>query len=133
MTKILKTIFRRLFKSDEKSNKLIDTLKANPNFRTKEEIEKYGTHSQPTFGFKLKSGEFRTIKSPDLGNQKNLVLTKWNCQTGDDVKHGDILCEIENENIVMEFESFFEGRIIWCCEVNTELSIGMEICKIEGI
>ena len=117
----------------KKREKLIESLKTNPSFRTKEEIEKQGTNSQPTFDFKLKSGELKTIKSPDLGNQKKLVLTKWNCQTGDNVKHGDVLCEIENENIVMEFESFFEGEIVWCCEENTELSIGMEICKIKGI
>jgi len=47
-----------------------------------------------------------------------LTLTKWHIKSGDIVKHGDIICNIENENITMEFESFFNGRIISTCELN---------------
>ncbi|MCK8521926.1 hypothetical protein M0D21_10130 [Aquimarina sp. D1M17] len=108
-------------------------MKTNPNFRTVEGIEKQGTSSPLPSEFKLKRGETKTIRSPNLGNQKNLILTKLNYRVGDIVKYGDILCEIENENVVMEFESVFEGKIIWCSEENKELSVGMEIYQIEGI
>lgn len=132
INKFLKTIFSG-FSNSNRREKLIESLKTNPNFRTVEEIEKQGTSTPHPSEFKLKRGETKTIRSPNLGNQKNLILTKLNYRVGDIVKYGDILCEIENENVVMEFESIFEGKVVWCSEENKELSVGMEIYKIEGI
>ncbi len=133
MTGILKTIFKGLFASKEKPNPFIDDLRAHPNFRTKEELERSPTKTQQTLDYTLKKGESKAVTCPDFRDQKKLVLTKWYFRTGDHVKHGDILCEIQNESIMMEFESFYEGKIIWCCETNTKLSVGMEICTIEGV
>ena len=70
---------------------------------------------------------------PDLENQKGLVLKKWCVKPGDIVKHGDIVCQIENDNITMEFESYYRGKIIFSCKLNQKLTNGIEIFKIEGI
>tara|TARA_B100000949_G_scaffold231436_1_gene243647 strand:+ start:122 stop:511 length:390 start_codon:yes stop_codon:yes gene_type:complete len=129
---MIKSIIRKLFLSDEKRNEIIKDLKSNPNFRTKEEIEKYGTDSIQS-DLKLKKGEVQSISSPELGNQKGLTLTKWYVKPGDIVKKGDIVCEIENENITMEFESFYSGKIISICRLNQKLTSGIEIFKIEGV
>lgn len=129
---MIKSLIRKLFLSDERRNEIINDLKNNPNFKTKDEIDKNGIDSNQ-LNFKLEKGKVESIFSPDLGNQKGLILTKWYIKPGDSVKHGDIVCEIENENITMEFQSFYSGKIISICRLNQKLTSGMEIFKIEGI
>ncbi|WP_223032768.1 biotin/lipoyl-containing protein [Hanstruepera marina] len=129
---MIKSIIRKLFLSDKKRNEIINDLKSNPNFRTKEEIEKNVTVPIES-DFKLEKGKVESIFSPELGNQKGLVLTKWYVKPGDIVKIGDIICEIENENITMEFETFYSGKIVSTCRLNQQLAKGIEIFKIEGI
>ncbi|MBC7000552.1 biotin/lipoyl-containing protein [Cytophaga sp. FL35] len=129
---MIKSLIRKLFLNNEKRNEIIKDLKSNPNFRTKEEIEKHGTDSIKS-DFKLEKGEVQSVCLPELGNQKGFTLTKWYVKQGDIVKKGDIVCEIENENITMEFESFYRGKIISTCRINQKLTSGIEIFKIEGI
>lgn len=81
----------------------------------------------------LASNQIFTIKVPDFGVGSSFILSKWLVKTGDVVKTGDILCEIENDNFHFEFESFYSGKIVSLCDLNQELTIGSEICKIEGI
>ena len=119
--------------SDKKRNEVIKDLKSSPNFRTKEEIQKHGTDSDRISDITLEKGKVESIFVPDLGNQKGLTLAKWYFKTGDIVKKGDIVCDIENENITMEFESFFSGKILLTSSLKDKLTSGMEIFKIEGI
>lgn len=128
---MIKSLIRRLFLSDEKRNGLINDLRKNPNFKTNEEIGKDGNTNQS--GVKLEKGKVESIFSPDLGNQKDLVLKKWHVKPGDIVQNGDIVCEIENENITLEFESFYSGKIVSTCRLNQKLTRGIEVFKIEGI
>ena len=81
----------------------------------------------------MKKGKVETIYSPNLGNQKDLILKKWYVEPDDLVKQGDIICLIENENISMEFESFYSRKIISTCKLHQKLSNGTELFKIEGI
>ncbi|WP_417799748.1 biotin/lipoyl-containing protein [Tenacibaculum sp.] len=129
---MMKSIIHKLFFSERKRNEIINDLKSNPNFRTKEEIEKSGTDIVPS-DFRLEKGEVQTIFLPEIGNQKGLTLTRWYFRQGDVVKRGDIICEIENENIMIEFESHYSGKIISTCRLNQKLTSGIEILKIEGI
>ena len=108
-------------------------MDSNQNFITKEEIQKNGTDSEQVSDITLEKGKVESIFVPDLGNQKGLVLTKWYFQSGDIVKKGDIVCDIENENITMEFESFFSGKILLTSKLNDKLTNGTELFKIEGI
>jgi hypothetical protein len=86
-------------------------LKSSPNFKTKEEVQKHEADSNRILNITLGKRKVESIFVPDLGNQKGLTLTKWYFKTGDIVKKEDIVCDIENENITMEFESFFSGEI----------------------
>lgn len=109
---MIKSIIRKLFAIEEHDHKPKNKVQVNN---------------------KLEKGKVKSICTPDLGNQAGLFLKKWFVKPGDHVKTGDIVCEIENENIVMEFESFYCGKIISTCSQNEELEIGQEIFKIEGV
>ncbi|KKO06021.1 hypothetical protein LCGC14_0070330 [marine sediment metagenome] len=111
----------------------MEDLKANPHFRSTKEMERDDKRSNEMLTFELKTGEIQTIVSPDLGNQKDLVLNKWKVKIGDRVKSGNVLCEISNKAITMEYESFYNGKIIWICEHKKDLVPGDTLCKIEGI
>ena len=124
---MIKSFIHKLFQSSKKRNEILNGLKSNPNFQTQSETD----FNQADF--KLKKGKVETIYSPNLGNQKGLVLTKWYVEPDDLVKHGDIICLIENENISMEFESFYSGKIISTCRINQKLSNGIGLFKIKGI
>lgn len=130
---MIKTLIRRLFVSDKKRKEILKDLNGNPNFRTKEEAQKHRTNSDGLLDFKLEKGKTKSVFTPDLGNQKNLTLTKWYIKPGDIVQFGDIICDIENENITMEFETVFSGKILSTCKLNEKLTSGTEIFKIEGI
>ena len=41
------------------------------------------------------------------------VVAKWLKQVGDKVEEGDILAEIETDKATMEFESFYEGVLLY--------------------
>ena len=41
------------------------------------------------------------------------VVAKWLVGIGDEVKEGDILAEIETDKATMEFESFYEGTLLY--------------------
>jgi hypothetical protein len=124
---MIKSLIQKLFFSDKQQNEIINDLKNNPNFRTKKEIDLNQSSG------KLEKGKVLSILLPDLGNQKELVITKWYVTPGDVVNSGDIVCTIENENITMEFETFYSGKIISICKQNQELTIGKEVFKIEGV
>jgi hypothetical protein len=119
--------------SDKKRNEIKKDLNNSPNFRTKEDIQNHGIDSNQVSEVTLKKGKVESIFLPDLGNQKDLVLTKWYFKSGDIVKKGDIVCDIENENITMEFESFFSGKILLISNLKTKLTSETEIFKIERL
>ena len=129
---MIKFFIRKLFPSNNKLDRILNDLKSNPNFKTKKEIKEQSTEFNPS-NLKLEKGKVESIFSPDLGDQKGLVLTKWFVQPGDIVNYGDIIGEIENKNIVMEFESFYNGKIISTCSLNQNLTTETELFKIEGI
>ncbi|WP_282163367.1 biotin/lipoyl-containing protein [Ulvibacterium marinum] len=129
---MIKSLIHKLFLSDEKRNEIIKDLKNNPNFKTKDEINEHRIDSTLS-NFKLEKGKVESVLSPDLGNLKGLILTKWYVKPGDIVKSGDIVCQLENENITMEFESFYSGKIVSTCRLNQKLTSGIEIFKMEGV
>jgi len=130
---MIKTLIRRLFLSEKKRKEIVKDLKQDPSFRTTEEIKKERTNPSVNSDFHLDKGKVESILTPDLGNQKGLTLTKWYFKSGDIVKSGDVVCNIENENITMEFESVFNGRILSTCKLNEKLTSGTIIFEIEGI
>lgn len=112
---------------------MIKDLKSNTNFQTKEDVQKRENDSDLVSDFKLEKGKIQSVFTPELGNQKGLILAKWFFKPGDIVKYGDIICDITNENITMEFETVFSGKILSTCKLNERLTNGTEIFKIEGV
>ncbi len=129
---MIKSLIRKLFFPTKKRNEIISDEERNSNFRTKEELEKHKTNSVQS-DFKIEKGKIQSVTLPELGNQKGFTLTKWYFKSGDIVKRGDIVCEIENENITMEFESIYSGKITPTCKLNQKLIQETEIFTIEGI
>ena len=130
---MIRDLIRRLFINEKKRNRILNDLKSNDSFRTREEILNGENKINEDITFNLEKGETKSIYSPDLGNQRNLVLTKWYYKPGDLITSGDIVCDIENEDIVMEFESLFSGKLISTCRLNQKLTKGTEIFKIIGV
>ncbi|WP_423818144.1 pyruvate dehydrogenase complex dihydrolipoamide acetyltransferase [Salinimicrobium sp. TIG7-5_MAKvit] len=54
------------------------------------------------------------IKMPRLSDtMEEGVVAKWLKQKGDKIEEGDILAEIETDKATMEFESFYEGTLLY--------------------
>ncbi len=133
LNNILKYIFTKLFLSKRKRQEVIKDLKTNPNFRTNDEISKKESSSREEIILKLEKGEVKSILMPIIGTQKDFKVTKWYLKKESVVKAGTIICEIENENITIEFESVYTGKLLWLCPIKEELTKGTVLCKIEGI
>jgi biotin carboxyl carrier protein len=116
--------------------KIIDLLffptkERNPNSRTERAVQKEPSNSNQTNTIAFKKGEIHTFTIPNLGNQEPFIVTQFYYKPGDVVKAGAILCEIENEEITIEMESYFYGKIIATCALEEEFTTGTEILKIE--
>lgn len=118
---MIKYLIRKFF-----SGKTVKDLKNQQNIRIKE-------LDSIALGTKLEKGEVKGIFLPEFGTQKGFVVKKWNFKLGDIVKRGDKVCEIENQTLLMEFESYYDGKIVKICELNKPLAKGEEILKIEGV
>jgi hypothetical protein len=129
---MIKKLLNRMFFSKINKNDVIKDLKSNPNFKTIDDIKIQDSNDDQSTEHQLKKGEIELVTLPDLGNQKDLTLTKWFFNSGDMIKKGDIVCEVSNENILMELESFCDGKIWHSCKLNDKLLPGSEIFKIEG-
>ncbi|HEU4718633.1 MAG TPA: pyruvate dehydrogenase complex dihydrolipoamide acetyltransferase [Bacteroidia bacterium] len=54
------------------------------------------------------------VKMPKLSDTMTEgVVATWNKKVGDTVKRGDILAEIESDKATMEFESFYNGTLLY--------------------
>lgn len=60
------------------------------------------------------SNDFQIIKMPRLSDtMEEGTVSSWLVGVGDEVKEGDILAEIETDKATMEFESFYEGTLLY--------------------
>lgn len=119
---ILKSLIRILFPSDRKQDEGVRASKTNTNFKTKDNT-----------GDSQGEGEITPILLPEFGNSKDYKVTAWHFKVGDVVQKGNILCEIENKKLTMEFESMIDGRILFICSTNKIMNAGDEVCKIEKV
>ncbi len=81
----------------------------------------------------LEKGKVETIRVPNLGYGNEYKLTKWHVRPGQMVKAGEVVCELETKEILMEFESLYSGRIQATCQIHQNLKVGDEILRIQGI
>ncbi|MBS1646140.1 MAG: pyruvate dehydrogenase complex dihydrolipoamide acetyltransferase [Bacteroidetes bacterium] len=55
-----------------------------------------------------------TIKMPKLSDTMTEgVVAKWHKKVGDKIKNGEIIADIETDKATMEFESFFDGTLLY--------------------
>ena len=60
------------------------------------------------------SKNFEIIKMPRLSDtMEEGTVSNWLVKVGEKVKEGDILAEIETDKATMEFESFYEGTLLY--------------------
>lgn len=54
------------------------------------------------------------VKMPKLSDTMTEgVIAKWHKKVGDKVKNGDIIADIETDKATMEFESFYDGTLLY--------------------
>jgi len=72
------------------------------------------------------------ITMPKLSDTMEVgVLASWQVEVGDTISAGDILCEIETDKATMEYESPFDGTILWKTgEAGDTLDIGALIAVL---
>jgi len=72
------------------------------------------------------------IKVPDLGTTvDHLKLIKWLKETGDNVKRGEALCEVETDKANMELESVGEGVLLQkLVPEGTDVQVGSVIAYV---
>ena len=77
----------------------------NPYFRSVEELQNREAQIENTTKLHLASGAIETIYTPDLGFNRGYRLSEWHVQLGQLIKTGDVICSLETDEIVFEFES----------------------------
>ena len=71
------------------------------------------------------------VKMPKLSDTMTEgVVAKWNKKVGDSVKSGEILAEINTDKATMEFESFYDGVLLY---VGVEESKGAPVDSVLAI
>lgn len=58
------------------------------------------------------------------------VLVAWHKKVGDPVKSGELLAEIETDKAVMEFESFYNGTLLYAIEAGQSIKVDAVIAVI---
>ena len=62
----------------------------------------------------IKNSNIEYIKMPRLSDtMEEGTISSWLKKVGDDVTEGDILAEIETDKATMEFESFYNGKLVY--------------------
>lgn len=78
-------------------------------------------------------GKTVTILLPKLSeNMSEAKITHYNYEVGDVVKPGDIICEIETDKTMMEFESIYSGRIIYLNR-SSSIAVNEKIIILEEV
>ncbi len=58
------------------------------------------------------------------------VLVAWHKKVGDTVKSGELLAEIETDKAVMEFDSFYNGTLLYAIEAGQSIKVDAVIAVI---
>jgi pyruvate dehydrogenase E2 component (dihydrolipoamide acetyltransferase) len=78
------------------------------------ETEKSDDNADNNIDLKSKNNNFQVIKMPRLSDtMEEGTVSSWLVNIGDKVNEGDILAEIETDKATMEFESFYEGTLLY--------------------
>ncbi|MET1258583.1 lipoyl domain-containing protein [Flagellimonas sp. DF-77] len=95
-------------------------------------LEHQGKRPHSNAGHVVK-GHSQVVRVPDLGYGQSYRLTKWHKEPGDHIRSGDIVCSLENETILFEFESLYSGRLQYRIPLNQKMEVGEVLFHIEGM
>lgn len=73
-----------------------------------------------------------TIDIPNINNQE-VKVGKWMYRLGQIVRKETPICELETDNLSLEFESYVTGKLVWMQPKGITLKPGDTLCKIERI
>ena len=97
-----------------------------------EELEGKSAIKNEIFEIPFDKDKIQIISMPKIGNE-SFKITKWFCKVEENIKEGKAICELENKNTTLEFESYISGKIVSITKKTSVLNTGDEICKIENI
>jgi pyruvate dehydrogenase E2 component (dihydrolipoamide acetyltransferase) len=104
-------------KEGEDISSVISGQKAVSNSQpaVKEEVKQAVASTSSATGTKVEiPSTVNVVRMPKLSDTMTQgVVAKWNKKVGDKVKNGEILAEIETDKATMEFESFFDGVLLY--------------------
>ena len=107
-------------KNDDTSNSQLDLVNQINQQEKNEEIVKKDDNVQPDDSINKESNDnvsatnVEYITMPRLSDtMEEGTISTWLKKVGDQVSEGDILAEIETDKATMEFESFYEGNLVY--------------------
>ena len=107
-------------KNDDTSNSQLDLVNQINQQEKNEEIVKKDDNVQPDDSISKESNDnvsatnVEYITMPRLSDtMEEGTISTWLKKVGDQVSEGDILAEIETDKATMEFESFYEGNLVY--------------------
>ena len=106
-------------KNDDSSNSQLDLVEQINQHEKNEEIDQKDANTQVDSVHKEgmdnpSSANVEFITMPRLSDtMEEGTISTWLKKVGDQVSEGDILAEIETDKATMEFESFYEGNLVY--------------------
>ena len=107
-------------KNDDTSNSQLDLVNQINQQEKNKEIVKKDDNVQPDDSISKESNDnvsatnVEYITMPRLSDtMEEGTISTWLKKVGDQVSEGDILAEIETDKATMEFESFYEGNLVY--------------------
>ena len=107
-------------KNDDTSNSQLDLVNQINQQEKNKEIVKKDDNVQPDDSINKESNDnvsatnVEYITMPRLSDtMEEGTISTWLKKVGDQVSEGDILAEIETDKATMEFESFYEGNLVY--------------------
>ena len=109
-----------VLKNDDTSNSQLDLVDQINQQEKNEEIDKNDDNVLPDDSISKESNDnviaanVEYITMPRLSDtMEEGTISTWLKKVGDKVSEGDILAEIETDKATMEFESFYEGNLVY--------------------
>ena len=75
------------------------------------------------------------IRTPSINseNDTDFKLVKWFVKNGDIITDKSLICKLEINEMIMEYEVYYAGKITLSCKENDLVKTGSELCRIEKI
>ncbi|OSY89148.1 hypothetical protein WH52_00375 [Tenacibaculum holothuriorum] len=121
---------RKIFGQRKRNQSIINKYGLNTDSRFKKKPEEDG---EGINSIQLEKGKRIDIIVPDFLIKANRVLvTDYKFKLGETINEGEVLCELETEDLSFEFESFCTGKIVYI-NSNKRVIANEKIITLEGV